>query len=197
MGGIIGRVLSSVRTQFKNAAIREVKIDPGGGANLSVPQYAAPGDDAVPLPGDYITAVRTPRSGSVAAVGFLDPVERPDPDADTWGPGGRRIYSRDATGAITGQVQLYPNGAILIARGTGQTIFIDGSGNMEALTDAGTVTINGVVIDSSGNVALPSGASLSSESVVADGVEVAGHIHDQANDSDGDTEQPTDPMKEP
>lgn len=79
-------------------------------------------------------------------------------------------------------------GAILGAAPTRYIRFIHGGG-MEVV-DAGGVTINGVVIDTYGNVQAP--GEITRGAGTGDSVTLGGHVHNQPNDSHGDTEEPTD-----
>lgn len=197
----VGRVLSTTRGLFQNAQAVETKSDLGGGSTVIAPHYGPPGDVGVPLPGDYSANMRVAQSNRFATVGFLDPTERPVPDVAEWGPGARWLYSRNAEGEVTAEIQLFPDGTVRVRNvgGAQLTIAADGSVTLAAAAavsvtsgDGTDINLNGVTID---NNAQLTAAKVTAPSVVADGVEVAGHTHSQGNDTGGDTEQDTDPMK--
>lgn len=139
--GMIARVLSFVRATRKNgAAASDVKVDTGGGANATAEHYGAPGDDGVPLPGDYAVTVSTVRGGGLAVVAYLDPKT-----AGVAGPGERRLYARNAAGAVSVSLFLQASGAATLSNGGGSlTLGADGK-----------VTINGVTIDPDGTITTP------------------------------------------
>ena len=44
--GLIAKLLSFTRVTRNNAKISDVKVNPGGGPNITVEHYATPGDDS-------------------------------------------------------------------------------------------------------------------------------------------------------
>jgi hypothetical protein len=54
--GLIAKLLSFVRVERNGAKINDVKVDPGGGPNITAEHFAPIGDDAHPLPGDFVVA---------------------------------------------------------------------------------------------------------------------------------------------
>lgn len=85
----IGKVIDFFRVILRGIPATDVKFDPGGGSNLTGTHFSDPGDDAFPLPGDYLTSVETPKSGNQSVVGYHDPVNTQKATA-----GDKRIYSR-------------------------------------------------------------------------------------------------------
>ena len=55
--GRVAKLLSFVRLTRNNAKVSDVKIDPGGGPNITVEHFAAPGDDSFPLKTDYVVKI--------------------------------------------------------------------------------------------------------------------------------------------
>jgi len=158
--GRVAKLLSFVRVDRNGAKISDVKGDPGGGANVTAEHYAAPGDDSVPLAGDYFATVDGPGTGREQAVGYLDPTNSPKAQ-----PGDKRIYARDpGTGGVVAELWL---------KNTGDVVCSNASGSFE-LQPGGTIVLNGVTIDPSGNIAA---TSVSAPSVQANGKELAGHTH--------------------
>jgi len=193
--GLIGRVLSFVRTSRNAAQVSDVKMDPGGGVNVTAEHFAPPGDDAFPLNTDYVYAAATPQRGRVAAVGYIDPKNTPKAAA-----GEKRIYSRDANGAAVADHWLKADGSVTTENENGSmTLGADGSilgqnasGSFE-LQAGGDFVVNGVVITPAGLITTPTGVV--SPSALINDIEVDGHSHAQANDSAGNSEQPTGPMQ--
>lgn len=139
--GVIGRLLEFARGVRKGAQAAVSKIDPGGGYNVTAEHFGAPGDDGQPLPGDYVVAVRVPRTGGSVAVGYLDPT-----NVGQAGPGERRIYSRAADGAPMAWAWFKADGSIEITN--------DGGGSI-VMAAGGDITLNGVTIDTAGNLIGP------------------------------------------
>lgn len=136
--GLIGRVLSLLReTKANGARVSFAKFAANNEPTLRGQHFGAPGDDAVPLAGDYVYSGRAPRTGEWAALGYLDSVSTP-----TATPGERRIYSRSGPGEMAAEVWLRADGTIHVR---------NGSGSIE-LQSGGDVVINGVTIDTDGNI---------------------------------------------
>ena len=170
--GFIAIVLSFTHVSRNGLTVSDVKVDPGGGANVTAEHFSASGDDAQPLPGDYAVAIDVESSGRrLAAAGYIDSTNTP-----TAGPGEKRIYGRGASGAAVNQVFLKADGSILASNSLGA---------WELRAD-GFIDLNGVTIDPSGKVTIPNSLNLA-------GKEVAGHGHPQGNDSAGDSQVDTGP----
>lgn len=155
--GRIAKVLAFIRGTGGRS---DTKCDPGGGAVRQAPHAQQPGDDAHPLPGDYAVLVEMPQTGGYSAVGYVDPQ-----NAQTAGPGERRIYARTASGAQIVELWLKADGSARLSNG----------GGFLTLQANGSVDINGLIIDTSGKATSPTG--FEGPSVVADGKELAGHTH--------------------
>lgn len=196
MGGI-GKILSFVRRTRNGAKVSDTTVDPGGGPNLTAEHFAPPGDDSHPLPGDFALLVPLRQTGRAAAGGYVDPKNEQLAAA-----GERRLYARDGSGNVVATVWIKNTGEVLVENDNASvTLGPDGSytadngaGSIQ-LQPGGNVVINNVTITPAGAISTPT--SIASPSIKADGVEVAGHNHTQPNDSNGDAEQPTNPMQEP
>jgi hypothetical protein len=105
----IAELLSFTRATVDEAKISDVKVDPGGGANITARHYSAPGDDSHPLPGDSVVLVEAPGAGAQSAVGYLDPVNEGQAAA-----GEKRVYSRNADGEPVAEVWLKSDGEVLV-----------------------------------------------------------------------------------
>ena len=204
---VIAKLLSFVRVVRDDANVSDVKIDPGGGANITVEHFAPPGDDSFPLTTDYVLATDVPRTGSKAAAGYIDPVNTPKAVE-----GDKRVYARDpATGAPVNEVWLKNDGSVLISNDNGNVLLRpdggsivttpastfdckadgsikgdNGSGSFE-LQAGGDFVVNGATIDTSGNITSPQQVT-GSVGVIAAGKQLAGHTHPQGNDSAGDSQ---------
>ncbi len=154
--GRLAAVLSYIRTTINGAQVTDVKVDPGGGANVTAHHFAPVGDDSPPLVGDIAVLVAMPRTGSEAVVGYLDPINIPLAQA-----GEKRTIARDQTTGIT-VVELW-------LKNDGSALLSNALGSIALLTD-GSVNINGVTIDAAGNVTVPSSLSLN-------GKELDAHVH--------------------
>lgn len=177
--GFVARLLSFTRVFRNDAYSTDVKVDPGGGANVTLPHFSAPGDDAAPFPDDFVAAVEVPRTGGAVAVGYVDPNNE-----GVAQPGEKIIYARSTSAGheVVVRVHLKNDGSALVSNNNGtfelsQTGGIKGSngnGSFE-LETGGNFVVNGVTIDTGGNI--KTGASIESKSVIADGKELAGHVH--------------------
>lgn len=200
MSGVIGKLLSFTRVTRENAKLSDVKVNVGG-SDVITAEYSHPsGDDSHPLPNDYVTLVRIPRSGRVLVVGFTET------DAEQKAAAGdKRIYSRDSSRAETAEVWLKSDGTIDMNNSNGSFVLSpDGSmkgtspdGNFELRADGshrtengsgylelredGVVEINGATIGTDGAIVSPVSVTApvvtGSTSVVANGKELAGHDH--------------------
>lgn len=137
----------------------DVIVDPGGGATVTAPHFADPGDDAQPLPGDYVALSDSSGSGAEHATGYADVT-----NAGKAGPGEKRLYARAASGTVVIELWL---------KGDGSLVVDNGKGKLE-LAPGGTVTINGVAIDPQGNVKAPGEVSAMNASAP---VKLSTHIH--------------------
>lgn len=171
----IARLLSFVRVVRQDVNISEVTIDTGGDVNHTADHFAPSGDDSHPLETDYVLATDIPQSGTKVVINYLDSINEPKT-----GEGEKRIYARDpSTGETVNEVWLKNNGDVLLSNDNGSIL----------LQADGTVNINGVIINPSGDIDTP--GSISAPSMVVNSIELATHTHAQPNDSAGDAEQNT------
>lgn len=167
MAGVIGKLLDFVRGQVDGAHVSDAVIDPGGGANLSAQHFSSPGDDARPLPGDYVATAPSPGTGNEHAVGYIDPANPGIAEA-----GEKRIYSRGDDGAVIAVVWLKNDGTIVIENDSGEI----------QLEPGGKIVLNGVEIDASGNISTPGSIKADLEITAkaltpASQVTVSQHLH--------------------
>ncbi len=197
--GRLAKLLSFVRVERNGAKLSDVKVDPGGGPNITAEHFAPIGEDAHPLPGDYVVTSDVRGTGREAVTGYVDPKNESKAQA-----GEKRIYARDESGAVvveiwlknTGEATLINENGAVTLRPDGGTVTTtpestfdaaadgsikgdNGSGSFE-LAAGGDFLVNGVTIDTSGNITSPatvSSATVEAPSVKAGGKELAGHDH--------------------
>lgn len=144
--GFIARLLSFTRTERDGAKLSDVKVDPGGGANITGDHFADAGDDSHPLPTDYAYLGKNKQSGGYSPVGYADPINSP-----AAGPGEKRIYGRDpATGLVVNEVWLKSDSSVIISNALGA---------IELKAD-GSVDINGAIISPLGAIQTALGRDL-------------------------------------
>lgn len=198
--GRIAKLLSFVRVIKNSAKISDVQVDPGGGANVTVEHFAPPGDDSYPLTTDRPFIINNGREGGESAVGYIDPVS--DPVATE---GDKRIYGRSPIASATvNQVWLQNDGTILISNDNGSLLLSpdgaikgDNNNGVFELQSGGNFVVNTVIIDTDGNISTNATVTATTvEAVISltvDTKEMDLHVHDQAADSSGDTQQNTGP----
>ena len=107
--GSVARLLSFERVTRNGAEISIVKLNPDGGANITADHFDSAGDDAHPLPTDYLVTTTVRGSGREGVVGYVDPL-----NVGKTAPGEKRIYGRDSNGVAVNEVWLKADGSILI-----------------------------------------------------------------------------------
>lgn len=176
--GRITKVLSFIRTLRNGAKVSDVKVNSGGDLNITSEHFSDPGDDSFPLTTDYALATDIPRSGGEAIAGYLDPLNTPKAEK-----GEKRIYARDpADGSVIVEIWLKNDGEALIMNDSGSFVLkpdgsmkgSNGSGSFE-LEVGGDFLVNGVTIDTNGNIDSPT--SISAPSIEVDGKELKDHTH--------------------
>ncbi len=144
--GLIAQVKSFARAVRNGTRSSDVKVDPGGGANITGSHFADAGDDSYPLGTDYAALLTTQRNGGYAPVGYADPVNEPKA-----AEGEKRIYGRDpSTGLAVNEVWLKADGSVIISNALGA---------IELKAD-GSVDINGATITPTGGVITALGRDL-------------------------------------
>jgi len=193
--GWVGRVLSFFRVERNGAKISDTQIDTGGGPNVTAEHFAPAGDDSYPLETDYAIGHDVQQTGRVAVTGYLDPKNTPKAQK-----GDKRIYARDAdTGAVVVEVWLKNDGTAVISNDNGSVLLRpdggsivttpgatfdakadgsikgdNGSGSFE-LEAGGDFVVNGVTIDTGGNIV--TGGTLNADDVTADNQNVTLSTH--------------------
>lgn len=116
----------------------EVTIDAGGGELLTLEHLAEPGDDSLPLAGDFVAVSESTGQGALRAAGYVD-----TKNAGTALGGEKRIVARAPDGSIAAFVWIHGDGLIeIMGLAAGQAykigkVMIDKDGN---ITTPGEVT---------------------------------------------------------
>ena len=177
--GRIGRLLSILKaTRGDGSKVTDVKVDQGGGENITAEQFSTPGDDSQPRAEDYVYLGAVRQNGRASALGYVDPG-----NAQKAAEGEKRIYARDENGAEICEVWLKADGTVRVEN-TGGAIFdvlpsgaikgSNGSGVFE-LQSGGDFVVNGATIATDGSITSPT--AIDAPSVVANGKELAEHTH--------------------
>jgi len=160
--GFLGRVKQFVRSVLNGEFYPDVQTDTGGKYNITSKLFQPAGDDCAPLPEDLAVTVETQKTGSLAAVGFIDPNNE-----GIALPGESRRYARDSGGVIQSQIFQRNDGTIIIENLlVSQTISPDGSvviqnaGGFISLLSSGIVNINGTRFLQDGNIVMAGGADI-------------------------------------
>ena len=184
--GRLGIVKQIARAVIRGANVLNAIADPGGGANVTARVFSASGEDAPPLPDDTAVIIPLGQIRGNAAVGFAD-----TKNVGVAAAGEVRRYSRNASGSPVAVLWLKTDGSIEIVNGGGSFVMAPG----------GNVTINGVEIDTSGNITTPGTVdadTVDADTVDADtveagssltvnGKEVDGHLHGGVTPGGGQT----------
>lgn len=194
--GMIAKVKSWTAKTFSG----DVECNPGGGANIRSQLAAPAGVDAPPMPGDYNVVLEIQGAGRTVTVAVVDPK-----NAAVAKSGEYRIYARDADGAPVCSLHLKADGSTVLENENGNyTHGADGShtlttgdaslavaadksislnnGSGSAVLEAGgNVVINGVTIDTSGNIT--TGGTVEADDVTATSTDVtlSTHTHNTGN----------------
>jgi hypothetical protein len=138
--GLISIVRQFARTVVEGAYRTYVTHDPGYPDTNEAYVFGPSGEDSPPLPEDSVYLGDSPGAGRENALGYMD--TRNEGVAE---PGEKRMYARDPDGAIVATIWMQGDGTIFLS---------NGNGSIE-MAPSGDVTINGVVIDTAGNVVAP------------------------------------------
>ena len=150
--GSIAEVLAFDRVEDGGSV---VKVDVGGSVPETCEHFADSGDDAQPLPGDFVALGDSPGAGAEQVTGYSDSTEKKA------GAGEKRIYARTAAGVLAAEIWLKANGDVEIT----------------SLAAGGAITLNGVRIDQDGNITTPGDLTVMSETAP---VTVSTHLHPTA-----------------
>lgn len=140
-----------------------IKVDPVGGANGTLDHFSAPGDDALPLPGDIVAVSDGAGTGNEQTTGCHD-----TKNAGKALPGEKRMYARDSTGKVICEVWLKGSGSIRAENQAGGYI---------ELKDDGKVEFNGVIVDLTGEVKAPAEITAMAAAAL---VTLSKHLHPTA-----------------
>lgn len=160
---MLARLISFATGIVRNGAkLSESKVNTGGGFIINAEHFASPGDDSYPLAGDIVNIVPLPRSSGNdgVATGYADVKNTKKAQ-----PGDKRIYSRTAEGIAISEVWLKNTGEIVVSNANGTF----------TLEPGGTIDLNGVRIDPSGNITTP--GTITASDATLDGKVFSEHLH--------------------
>jgi hypothetical protein len=107
--GRVGFVITFETSDEGDEQVSAVKVDIGGGENLTPAHFAPPGVDARPLPGDYVATSSHPGDNEESAVGYADPNNAPVAlDGEV------RLYARAADGTTVAFIHVKADGTVSI-----------------------------------------------------------------------------------
>lgn len=178
--GLISIVRSIARLVRDGANLTELLHDPGNADSNDAQVFGPSGDDSPPLADDS-TFIAPHGSRKQAALGFAD--TRNEGVAE---PGEVRRYARDPDGAIVATIWLQGDGTISISNAEGGVI---------EMAPGGDVTINGVTIDTEGNISTggdidAAGDITATGEVTAGAVPIALSTHTHTDSIGGPTTPP-------
>lgn len=102
----IGEILEVIRTETdQGVPSTDLKIDFGGGNICNAVLYATPGDDSLPLVGEYALVVDAGGRGAWVAIGTMDPAL-----VASAAQGERILSSRTALGELAAWIHLKSDG---------------------------------------------------------------------------------------
>jgi len=186
--GRLGKIVKISDVIKENGAkLIRVMIDMGGGIsnNIEGDQYNTPGIDSKPLINDVaiLESTNESRGNSGVISGVVDfTSEKKAEDGET------RMYSRDANGTPVAEVYCKDDGEVVTANDNITSVIrADGSGEISnssgsiKLLASGNIDLNGVIIDTSGNITSPGtidGTTITgSVDVIADTISGKSHNH--------------------
>lgn len=109
MGRFAKVIISERRTKRDGAEIVEIRADIGGNDTHACELYQPSGDDAIPLPGDFVELEPGVESGTWVVVGVHDRRNR-----GTAAAGEKRLYARDEDGNPVCEIWLKGDGTLAI-----------------------------------------------------------------------------------
>jgi hypothetical protein len=139
--GFLATVVSFERTVVAGAQSPECTVDRDGDETLRAHHFAAPGDDAPPLPSDVAYLGDDAGAGAAQAVAYQDPST-----AGVAAPGERRLYSRSGPGVVAAELWLKADGTLVAKNASGSLeLGPDGSGSIAN-------ALGSIAVDAAGNV---------------------------------------------
>jgi len=191
IGAKIAKIISFARAVRNGAQVSDATVNPGGNSNLRTEHFADSGDDSYPLPIDYSIVVGVVQTGAAAgvSVGYADVKNEKKAQ-----PGEKRIYARDANGDVVVELWLQNDGTAILSNDNGSvTLGPNGSvlaqniaGGFMHLKDDGDLDLNGVLIDTDGNLTSPETIT-GDEVKTAAGIDLDEHTHGGVETGSGNT----------
>lgn len=163
---MLAEVLDIERDTDESTPVVNIKCDPSGGANLTAEHFNPPGEDSLPLPGDIAALTEGAGSGGAAVAGYIDPKNE-----GKAANGEKRLYARDAGGAVKVELWFKGDGSLVATNGAG-TWELKPDGALEVV--APKIVLNGVEIDDAGNLKAPGEVTAMA---LGPGVKLSTHLH--------------------
>lgn len=157
--GLMGTIKSFVRSVRNAANISSIKLD-NARIISTADHFADAGDDSFPLIDDYVVLVDIEGTGQNAAIGYADTKNEKKSEA-----GDKRIYGRNSDGDEVNEVWLKNDGSVILQNENGKF----------ELESGGNVVINGVTIDTDGNISTAGG--ITAKNALINSKELDGHNH--------------------
>ena len=161
--GRIAKLLSWALNTNSDVQPPEAKGDSGGGVVFNADHFQDSGFDSQPLPDDYFATTPGVGSGDEIVSGYHD-TNSANRKA---GPGEARTYARDADGVAVCEVWCKADGTIEIS----------------SIADGSTLNLNGVIIDTDGNLTAP--GKITTKAGTLGEVELGSHDHNTSTGPSG------------
>ncbi len=127
--GRVGTILDIEQKSSEGVNTTNVKLDIGGGENITAPQAAPAGIDCTPLETDTAVTSSSPGNSGQNVVGYIDPDNASKGD-------GVYLYARTPDGSPVADIWLKSDGSIVVTT-SGASIEIASAGGITMSNTAG------------------------------------------------------------
>ena len=185
--GLIATITEFYREIKNGVEAPFLKVEAEKSVNFTTPHFTPPGDDSPPLLNDQAALVESTGEGRMNSVGYID-----NTNPGVANPGEKRFYCRDGEGVIKAVLYMQNDGAFSVisddyeisALANGTIKIANSTGNFD-MASGGTINLNGVTIDTDGNLTSPKKITGDSgdftSSLKASTKEIVGHTHNFTN----------------
>ncbi|MCP4568029.1 MAG: hypothetical protein GY841_10665 [FCB group bacterium] len=142
--GRVGNILGIGQNAAEGDHTTDIKLDIGGGQNITAPQATPAGIDSTPLETDIAVTSSAPGDSGQNVVGYVDKKNASKND-------GVYLYARSAAGVPVADIWIKTDGSVVVTNTT-TTIETSAAGNIEISNAVGSF-----VIDPIGNITIGSG----------------------------------------
>ncbi len=167
----VGLVIDFFRRIVGGGNAGQVVLDRGASDNITCDAFSAPCVDAVPADGDYAITMRA--HGRAVVTGYADVK-----NAGISKKGEFRAYARDANGTPVVEIHLKQDGTGILKNQNGQI----------EIQQNGTVVINGVIFDTSGNITTT--GIVTANDITSSGISRSFNTHVHTDSMGGSTTPP-------